>query len=311
MAKKSASLLPNAPLVPKLIFMRLGLLLVLFVGPAVAQEPLRQQIRNIAGEAQGKVSVACSLPGSALDCDLNPDSHPPMQSVFKLPLALTILHQVEQGKFSLDQPILFLPEDRILPKPYSPLQDKYPDAGVDVPLRTLLQMTVSLSDNTAADILLRLAGGPKAVSDNIASLGITGFHLQDGEHALHRDATVQYRNWFEPQGAVQLLRRISDHSPLTAEHTGLLLDWMRPSTPTKRLQGDLPNGTSVAHKSGTSDVDNGVAHATNDIGLIALPDGRQLAIAVFVTDSSADLATREKVIARIGRAAYDAVTRDR
>ena len=233
-----------------------------------------------------------------------------MQSVFKLPLGLTILHQVEQGKFSLDQPIRFLPEDLILPKPYSPLQDKYPNAGVDVPLRTLLQMTVSLSDNTAADILLRLAGGTKVVNEYIASLGITGFHLEDGERALHREVALQYRNWFEPQGAVQLLRRISDHSPLTAEHTELLLEWMRPAVPTKRLQGDLPKGTSVAHKSGTSDVDNGVAHATNDIGLIAMPDGRQLAIAVFVTDSTADAATREKVIAEIGRAAYDAGMRN-
>jgi beta-lactamase class A len=291
--------------------MRFSLLLALFVGPAVAQPPLHQQIRAIAADAHGKVSVACSLPGTPLNCDLDPTAHPPMQSVFKLPLALTILHQVEQGKFSLDQPIRFLPEDRILPRPYSPLQDKYPDAGVDVPLRTLLEMTVSLSDNTAADILLRLAGGPRVVSEYIASLGITGFHLRDGERALHHDKPLQYRNWFEPRGAVQLLRRIADHSPLTAEHTGLLLGWMRPSTPTGRLDGDLPSGTSVAHKSGTSDVDNGVAHATNDIGLIALPDGRQLAIAVFVTDSTAEEATRKKVIARIGRAAYDAATRNR
>jgi beta-lactamase class A len=291
--------------------MRPVLLLVFFAGSAFAQEPLRQQIRSIAAEAHGKVSVACSLPGSSLNCDLDPTAHPPMQSVFKLPLVLTILHQVEQGKFSLDQPIHFLPEDLILPKPYSPLQDKYPNAGVDVPLRTLLQMTVSLSDNTAADILLRLADGTKVVNEYIASLGVTGFHLEDGERALHREVALQYRNWFEPQGAVQLLRRMSDHSPLTAEHTELLLEWMRPAVPTKRLQGDLPKGTSVAHKSGTSDVDNGVAHATNDIGLIAMPDGRQLAIAVFVTDSTADQATREKVIAEIGRAAYDAGLQNR
>jgi beta-lactamase class A len=290
--------------------MRPVLLLVFFAGSAVAQEPLRQQIRSVAAEAHGKVSVACSLRDSSLNCDLDPTAHPPMQSVFKLPLALTILHQVEQGKFSLDQPIRFLPEDLILPKPYSPLQDKYPNAGVDVPLRTLLQMTVSLSDNTAADILLRLAGGTKVVNEYIASLGITGFHLEDTERALHREVGLQYRNWFEPQGAVQLLRRISDHSPLTGDHTELLLGWMRPEVPTKRLQGDLPKGTSVAHKSGTSDVDNGVAHATNDIGLIAMPDGRQLAVAVFVTDSTADAATREKVIAEIGRAAYDAGMRN-
>ena len=291
--------------------MRGLLLLVLIAGPATAQSPLQQQIRSIAADAHGKVSVACSLPGTPLNCDLDPNAHPPMQSVYKLPLALTILHQVEQGKFSLDKQISFRREDRILPKPYSLLQDKYPNGGVDVPLQTLLQMTVTLSDNTAADILLRLAGGPKAVSEYIASLGITGFHLQDGERELHRDPSLQFRNWFEPQGAVRLLRRIGDHSLLTAEHNQLLLSWMRPATASKRLQDDLPEGTSVAHKSGTSDVDNGIAHATNDIGLITLPDGRLLAIAVFVTDSTADEATREKVIARIGRAAYDAATQDR
>ncbi|MGO9304248.1 MAG: class A beta-lactamase [Candidatus Korobacteraceae bacterium] len=286
--------------------MRFALVFVLSAGCALAQEPLRQQIRSIAGEAHGKVSVACSLPGTALNCDLNPDARPPMQSVFKLPLALMVLHQVEQGTFSLDQPIRFLPQDRILPHVHSPLQTQYPDAGVDVPVRELLRLTVALSDNVAADILLRIAGGPKAVDTYIAALGISTFHLEDGEDVLHHDVSAQYRNWFEPAGAVQVLRRISDNSPLTAEHNDLLLGWMTPDYPTKRLDADLPAGVRVAHKSGTSDVDNGVAHATNDIGLIPLPDGRRIAIAVFVTDSTADEATRDQVIARIARAAYDA-----
>lgn len=286
--------------------------LALLTLPVVsAQTPLQQRITAIVAQAQGTVSVACSLPGSSLDCDLHPHAHPPMQSVFKLPLALTVLHQVEQGKFTLDQPARFLPEDRILPHAYSPLQDKYPAAGVDVPLRELLRLSISLSDNTASDILLRLVGGPAAVDDYIASLGITGFHLQDGEHELHRNVAAQYRNWFEPAAAVQLLRRITGNSPLTPQHTELLLNWMQPSGLTNRLQADLPAGTRVAHKSGTSGVDNGVAHATNDIGLIALPDGRQLAIAVFITDSTADQPTREKVIAQISRAAYDAGMRAR
>lgn len=229
-----------------------------------------------------------------------------MQSVFKLPLALTVLHQVEQGRLALDQPVRFLPEDRILPHVYSPLQEKYPEAAVDVPLRELLRLTVSLSDNVAADILLRIVGGPQRVNPYISALGIRGFHLQDSEAVPHHEVAAQYRNWFEPAGAVQLLRRISDHSPLTPEHTGLLLAWMTPPERTPRLEGDLPDGVRVAHKSGTSDVDNGLAHATNDIGLIPLADGRRIAIAVFVTDATADQATREQVIARIARAAYDA-----
>jgi beta-lactamase class A len=291
--------------------MRLALysLFTLCAVSASAQQPLRQQIRDIANEAHGKVSVACSLPGSALNCDLNPHAHPPMQSVFKLPLALTVLHHVEQGAFSLDQPVRFLPQDRILPHVYSPLQDQYPDAGVDVPLHELLRLAVSPSDNVAADILLRFVGGTKAVNAYIASLGISGFHLRDNEAVLHREVSAQYRNWFEPAGAVQLLRKISDNSPLTREHTDLLVAWMTPSDRTNRLEGDLPIGVHVAHKSGTSDVDDGVAHATNDIGLIPLTDGRRIAVAVFVTDSTADFATREKVIARIGRAVYAASMR--
>jgi beta-lactamase class A len=223
--------------------MRFLTLLAIFISSAPSQDSLRRQIRAIAVEAHGTVSVACSLPGSALNCDLNPRGHPPMQSVFKAPLALAVLHRVEQGALTLDQPVRFLPEDRILPHAYSPLQDAHPAANVDVPLRELLRLAVSLSDNVAADILLRLTGGPRPVAEYIAALGITGFHLQDGEHALHREMGVQYRNWFESAGAVQFLRLLNDRSPLTPEHTRLLLSWMDASVKTGRLNGDLPRGT--------------------------------------------------------------------
>ena len=274
-------------------------------GAQATNSPLQRQIREIAADAHGTVSVACSLPGSRLDCDLRPHNHPPMQSVFKLPLALYILQQVEHGKFALDQPIPFLPSDRYLPKWYSPLQDKYPEANVDVPLRELLRLAVSLSDNAASDILLRLAGGTKPVNGYIASLGVRGFHLRHNEHELHDAVKAQYEDWFEPAAAVTLLRTISDHSPLTPEHNELLMGWMK-YTSTGRLNADLPESTRVDHKSGTSDVIGGVAYATNDVGLINLPNGQSVAIAVFITDSTADEATRSKVIARIGRAAYDA-----
>jgi beta-lactamase class A len=286
--------------------MRLSLLLLLFSVSVSAQTNLQQEIHRIAADAHGKVSVACSLPHSTFNCDLDPHAHPPMQSVFKLPLALTALHLVEQGRYPLDQPIHFLLGDRILPYTYSPLQDKYPDADVEVPLQELLRLSTSLSDNVATDILLQLVGGPSAVNSYIASIGVTGFHMQDNEHALHRDPAAQYRNWFEPAGAVQMLRLISDLSLLTPEHTKLLLKWMQ-DTPhgARQIKGDLPPKIVVMHKTGSSGLVNEITPATNDIGLITLPDGRRLAIAVFITDSSADDATRNSVIARIAKAAYD------
>jgi beta-lactamase class A len=283
------------------------LLTLAFSTALFGQAALRQQIAAIAGEAHGKVSVACSLPGTALNCDLNPHARPPMQSVFKAPLALVALHLVERGELSLDDPVRFRASDRILPHAYSPLQDQYPAAEVDIPLRQLLTLAVSLSDNVAADVVLRIIGGPAVVDGYIKAAGIGGFHIEDNEAALHRDPAAQYRNWFEPAAAVQFLRLLNDHPPLTAGHAELLLGWMR-ETPRadQRIKGRLPAGTIVMHKPGTSDTDHGLTAATNDIGLITLPDGRRLAIAVFVTDSTAGDQARDSVIARIARAAYDA-----
>jgi beta-lactamase class A len=77
------------------------------------------------------------------------------------------------------------------------------------------------------------------------------------------------------------------------------------STGLKRLKGRLPDGTVVAHKTGTSATVNGVTAATNDVGLVTLPNGRHLAIAVFVSDSTADTAIREEAIAKVARAVWD------
>ncbi|HUO30289.1 MAG TPA: serine hydrolase, partial [Bryobacteraceae bacterium] len=90
---------------------------------AIAQPALQKQIATIAADARGQVSVACSLPGTDLNCDFHPHAHPPMQSVFKAPLVLTALHLIERGKFALDTPIRFRAGDR-MPGAYSPLQDQ-------------------------------------------------------------------------------------------------------------------------------------------------------------------------------------------
>jgi len=86
----------------------------------------------------------------------------------------------------------------------------------------------------------------------------------------------------------------------------LLLSLMT-ATPTgpHQLKGLLPAGTVVAHKTGGSGTVNGLTRATNDAGLITLPDGRHLSVVVFVSDTRADTATRDRIIARIARAAWD------
>ena len=287
--------------------MRVLPLLFFLLLPASGDTGLRAKIAADAAKARGRVGVACSLPGIALDCNYNENARLPMQSVYKFPIAMAVLDAVERGKLQLDGEVQFLPTDLISPGQGSPLRDAHPRANVNVKIKELLRLAVSESDGVASDILLRVLGGPKAADEYVRSLGIEGIYIRDAEKTLGRDVQAQYRNFAEPAAMISLLRRLADHSPLSEEHTKLLEQWMTESpTGPKRLKGLLPAGTPVAHKTGTSGRNAGITHATNDVGLITLPDGRRLAAAVFVTDSPESEAIREGVIAQITKDIWDA-----
>ena len=282
----------------------------LLAGFAVPAQPqLQTQIARIAAQAHGRVGVACSLPGTTLDCGLHASDPFPMQSVYKLPIAMAMLDAIEQGRFRLDQTIRFLPSDLISPDQHSPLRDAHPHANVDVPIEELLRLAVSDSDGVASDILVRALGGPAGPDAYVRSLGIGGIHILDTEKALGRDVKLEDRDSAQPRELVALLRRLADRSPLSPDHTQLLLGWMTAShTSDNRVKALLPPGTVVAGKTGTSGSARNFTNATNDIALITLPDGRKLALAVMVADAKAPEAVREHVIAEITKAVWDAAT---
>jgi beta-lactamase class A len=117
---------------------------------------------------------------------------------------------------------------------------------------------------------------------------------------------AQYKNYSTPRAAVDLLKALQAGRGLSPGARELLLQDLADSTPgAHRIKGLLPPGTVVAHKTGTDGTRNGKTAATNDIGIVTLPDGRHLALAVFVKDSIADEAQREGAIASIAKAAWD------
>jgi beta-lactamase class A len=270
---------------------------------------LHSQLEHIAAQAHGRVGVSCSLPGKTLDCDLVANAGYPMQSTYKLPISMVALHEVEQGKLSLDQTVHIVPSELAAPDDYSPLRDEHPHGAVDVPIRELIERAVTHSDNVASDTLLRTEGGGTVATAYFRSLGLDGIEIVYPEQAQNRDERLQYRNSATPRAYVALLRRLADNSPLTPEHTKLLLDCMYAShTGDHRLKALLPPGTPVADKTGTSGQNRPTMNATNDFGLITLPNGQKLAVAVLVADSSAPFSVREQVIAQIGQAIYAAAT---
>ena len=175
-----------------------------------------------------------------------------------------------------------------------------------MPLREVLRYAVSESDGTASDVLLRLEGGGPRVTAYLEGLGVRGVRVVTTETEMTRGQQVQYRNWAQPEQAVALLRAFHEGRGLSPASRALLREWMTVTlTGPKRLKGLLPEGTDVAHKTGTSGTVRGLTAATNDIGIVTLPDGRHLAIAVFVSDSRASVEVREGVIAKIACAAWD------
>ncbi len=272
--------------------------------PEKQNDKLRKEIEQIASAAKGRVGVAAEVLETGESISLNPNEHFPMQSVYKLPIAMAVMTQVDNGKLPLEQQVRVEKSDFVRLGQHSPIRDKNPN-GVELSVSELLRFTVSESDGTAPDVLLRLVG-IDVVTKCLNDLGINEVVVLNTEKEIGRDWETQYRNWASPHGAVQLLRSLHERRGLSEQSQQLLLKFMT-ETPTgpRRLKGLLPKTAVVAHKTGTGGTNGGVASATNDIGLITLPNGRHLAIAVFVSDSQTDLVTRELVIARIGKAIWD------
>ncbi len=263
---------------------------------------LRQRIEQIARTAQGRVGITATVLETGESVTLNGNQRFPMQSVYKLPIAMAILTQVDRGKLKLDQKIRVKVSDIVQG---SQILDQK-SAGVELTLAELLKYMVSESDNTACDLLLRLVGDPKTVTQYLRGLGINDIVVANTEQELRQNPAVQYRNDATPDAAVVLLRTFHEGKGLSKLSQALLRRLMtETSTGKKRIKGLLPKETVVAHKTGTSATVNGVTAATNDVGLVTLPNGRHLAIAVFVADSTANSAIREEAIAKVTRAVWD------
>jgi beta-lactamase class A len=270
-------------------------------------QELQNQLQQIASGAKGRVGMSAVVLETEETVSLNAHDHFPMQSVYKLPIGMAVMKQVDARKITLDQKVPVTKSDFVRRGQNSPIRDKYPN-GTELSVGDLLRFAISESDGTASDVLMKLAGGPGVVQAYLTELKITDMTVLNTEKEIGQDWQTQYRNWASPEAAVALLRALHERQGLSESSQTLLLKLMSESTPgTKRLKGLLPAGTVVAHKTGTSGTEKGITAATNDIGIITLPNGRHLAIAVFVSDSPADEATREGVIAKVTKAVWDAV----
>jgi len=308
------------------------------VPPLPAADPrgaIEADLARLASPAKGVVGVHAIHVESGRSVSLNASDRYPMASTYKVPIALAVLHQVDVGTIRLDERLAVEREDlragggeELVKAAWKP--------GFNVSVEELLERMLRESDNTATDLLFKRLGGPETVRLRLAELGFGGIAVARTELQLGSDyygvtvpkdqrITIEAvralrkrvpaakqkaaaeawdrdtRDTTTPKEMAELLVKLTKGQLLSRPSTERLLDWMRRNkTGDKRLRALLPKGTEVLDKTGTG------GRSTNDIGILTLPDGTHVAVAVYVKWSQADDETREKVIAEAGRAVWEA-----
>src|SRR6059058_916834 len=163
---------------------------------------------------------------------------------------MAVLQRVDRGELKLDQQVKVEPSDFVRKGMYSPVRDKYPD-GTELTIAELLRYTICESDGSTSDVLMKLIGGSGSIMAFLEEIQVPDIQVVNSEKEIGRDWETQYRNWATPKGALALLAALQSKRGLSAESQTLLLKLMTEAIPgAKRLKGELPAGTVVAHKTG-------------------------------------------------------------
>jgi beta-lactamase class A len=266
---------------------------------------LSEKLKKLCNTSGGKVSVAVIHVETGKQAVVDASNELPLFSVYKVPLAITVLKNIEEGRLKLDQKVHVGPEDVVPGWTGNTQRWKRP---VNLTIKELEELSIIESDNTSSEKLLQLVGGPSAVTERMRSFDLE--HININTTRKEYVATRSNPNTGSALGIVKLLVRLQRGELLQLSGTELLIGMMeRSKIGLNRLRGNLPAGTRVAAKSGSGDPNpkTKLASSTNDVGLIALPNRRgHLAMAVLLHDSTLADAQQEKLIADLARVAFDA-----
>lgn len=324
--------------------MRSALVVVLVSSSALAAAaplgaPLEATVRALAKQSGATVAVSVELLERHQTDGVDASRAMPMASTFKLPLALVVMRAIERRELpGLDATVRLLPTDMLAGA--SPLYDRMPNGGTAT-MREVLGALLEASDNSAADALLRLAGGPARVTATLRALGLDGISIDRGEaemmldshgvahpppsewtarrireldgavgDAQHRAALARFaadpRDHASPAAMTHLLARLWRGELLGPASTAFLQQEMaRCTTGRNRLRAGVPAGTPVADRTGTCDGPGpDGADCANAAGVLTLPSGEHLVVAVYVAGGAAPFAAKEKLIADVARALW-------
>ena len=271
--------------------------------PRSYSSSLEAQLASIASAERGRIGVAAIDLATGRNIAVLGDQAFPLASTSKIAIAATFLQGVDDGRYRLtDQFPLMVPvASAKFSSAVAPVR-----AGQMVSALGLIELSLTRSDNPATDALLAAVGGPQAVNRWLRSAGLNGLRIDRDIATLVRDdglinpaTSVDLRDSTTPQAMVRLLSGLHRGDWLSDSSRAVLLGAMeRCVTGKRRIRGMLPEGARVAHKTGT------LSNTASDVGFITTPDGRTIALAIYVTGQGGKPG-RDARIANIARTIYD------
>lgn len=270
---------------------------------AIYASSFEQRIAELADPSLGRIGVAAIDLATGEEVMVLGDQLFPMASTSKIAVAATFLEMVEKGRYSLNSefPLLLPERSARFSSAKAPVRP-----GQAMTAINLIEIMITRSSNPATDALLAAVGGPSAVNDWARRHGISEFSIDrdiatlvrdDGEYDPARH--IDKRDAATPRAMAKLLAGLYRGEYLSAESRRVLLGAMsRTVTGKRRIMAHIPLEARVSHKTGS------LNNTSSDVGLIECPDGRTIAVAIYVTGQGARLA-REERIAAIARALYD------
>lgn len=219
-------------------------------------------------------------------------------STFKALAAAFVLARVDAGREDLARMVAFGPEQLV---PYSPATEKH--AGKDgLSVGSLCEAAVTLSDNTAANLLLDSFGGPQALTEWLRSIGDQVTRLDRREPELNHNAPGDLQDTTTAMAMLKTLQALTLGSVLAPASRDQLNAWLVANTTgDKKLRAGLPAGWRVGDKTGS-----GANNASNDVAVIWPAERPPLLVAVYYTGSTASADQINALMADIGRLAATA-----
>lgn len=274
-----------------------GALVAPLTGPAVAAAPplaaLPEAFAALERDSGGRLGVALLDTRSGATAAYRAEERFPLTSTFKLLAAGAILARVDAGEIDLQQRVVFQESDLVPASPATRLRV----GGEGMSLAELCAAAITLSDNTAGNMLLRVLGGPEGLNAYLRKSGDATTRLDRIEIALNEALPGDVRDTTTPQAMLRHVHRLALGDGLSAASRGVLVGWLTSNkTGNERMRARLPAGWTVGDKTGL-----GERGTMNDVGVIWPPDGAPILLAIYLTNSEAPAPKRAAVHQEVGR----------